>query len=79
MLSKRIVRMDNRFPEAMLRLFLAGLLVGGVCAGQEMGNVVIGVFAGSFAWIVVSVVFLGGFLILADIQKSVEKISASSE
>jgi hypothetical protein len=78
MLSKMIVKLFTRVLEVALWLSLIGFVGGGVALAGEAGeSTFIGGAIGFLAWVVFAVVFMGAFLLIADIQKSVEKIASS--
>ena len=72
MLSKMIVQMYTRFLEISLWISLLIFVVGG-----WNYDGITGAFLGFLGWVVFAVVFFGAFLLIADIQKSVEKIASS--
>ena len=81
MLSKMIVKMFSQALEVALWISLIGLVGGGAVFASQTGEGPLAMFAaacvGFLAWVVFAVVFLGAFLILADIQKNVDKIASS--
>ena len=72
MLSKMIVQMFHRFIEAILWVSLLLFVV----VGWQYDGVVTAL-VGFLAWVIFAIVFCGAFLLIADIQKSVEKIASS--
>ena len=80
MLSKMIVKSFSRFLELALWLSLIGFVGGGAFYANLAESGALSMFAGGcvgfLAWIVFSIVFLGAFLIIADIQKNVDKLAS---
>jgi hypothetical protein len=74
MLSKMIVQMFQRFIEVVLWISLLGF----VFAGWQYDGITTAL-AAFLAWVVFAIVFCGSFLLIADIQKSVEKIASSKQ
>ena len=74
MLSKSIVNTFHSFMELILWLTLVGFVV----AGWQMEGVG-AALAGVLAWAVFAIVICGPVLLIADIQKSVEKIASSEQ
>ena len=70
MLSKMIVSSYEALIEIALWLFLIICVVGGFKSGGMMGAI-----GGIVIGFVVSVMFFGAFLVLADIRKSVIDIA----
>jgi ABC-type multidrug transport system permease subunit len=72
MLSKMILDMYSRFLEISLWISLLLFVIGGWNYDGATGSLL-----GFLAWVVFSVVFFGAFLLIADIQQSVQKIASS--
>lgn len=73
MLSKMIVKMFQRFIEVVLWLSMLMFVI----AGWSYDGIVTAL-VGFLIWVVFAVVFFGAILLVADIQKNVEKIASSS-
>lgn len=72
MLSKMIVQMYRGFLEVSLWISLLIFVIG----GWQFDGITTALM-GFLGWVVFAVVFFGAFLLIADIQKSVEKIASS--
>ncbi len=72
MLSKMIVQMFQRFIEVVLWISMLGFVI----AGWSYDGITTAL-AGFLAWVVFAVVFFGAILLIADIQKNLEKIASS--
>ena len=79
MLSKAVINLYNLALEAALWLSLIFFVIGGWTTGDKFGASLIGAAVGFLGWAVFAVVFIGAFLIIADIQKSVASIAASKQ
>ena len=73
MLSKIIVKMFQRFIEVVLWLSMLMFVI----AGWSYDGIVTALVA-FLIWVVFAVIFFGAILLVADIQKNVEKIASSS-
>ena len=72
MLSKSIIKTFHSFMELTLWLSLIGFIVAGYQI-EGIGTALVGLLA----WAIFAIVFCGTFLLIADIQKNVEKIASS--
>lgn len=68
-----IVKMFQRFIEVVLWLSMLMFVI----AGWSYDGIVTAL-VGFLIWVVFAVVFFGAILLVADIQKNVEKIASSS-
>ena len=67
-----IVQMFQRFIEVVLWISMLGFVI----AGWSYDGIITAL-AGFLAWVVFAVVFFGAILLIADIQKNLEKIVSS--
>ena len=74
MLSKSIVNTFHSFIELVLWLTLVGFMVAGWQI-EGIGAALVGLLA----WVVFAIILVGPILLIADIQKSVEKIASSKQ
>ena len=74
MLSKSIVNTFHSFIELVLWLTLGGFMVAGWQI-EGIGAALVGLLA----WVVFAIILVGPILLIADIQKSVEKIASSKQ
>lgn len=74
MLSKSIINTFHSFMELILWLSLLGFVVAGWQI-EGVGTALVGILA----WAVFAIVFCGPVLLIADIQKTVDKIASSKQ
>ena len=74
MLSKLISSSYLRCIEISLWLSLIALLGTGWGIGSAQDNVILGVIGGFIVWFTVAVIFFGAFLILGNMNKTLERI-----